>query len=115
MELPDGGYLRIAADPVFSHLVVHRPDNLAYLALHGEGIADIGPDERVAHEKRDADLGGEQNDCTGRVDAPAHALCDFSHASADPFARSRPRAMKSGAACCQPSAAIMPETLRCWT
>jgi aldose 1-epimerase len=33
VELPDGGYLRIAADPVFSHLVVHRPDNLAYLCL----------------------------------------------------------------------------------
>ena len=49
VELPDGGYLRIAADPVFSHLVVHRPDNLAYLCLEpvshvadGFNLADGG-------------------------------------------------------------------------
>lgn len=33
VDLPDGARLRIAADPVFAHLVVHRPDNLAYLCL----------------------------------------------------------------------------------
>lgn len=31
--LPRGARLRIQADPVFQHLVVHRPDNLAYLCL----------------------------------------------------------------------------------
>jgi aldose 1-epimerase len=33
IDLPDGVQLRIASDPVFSHLVVHRPDNMAYLCL----------------------------------------------------------------------------------
>lgn len=33
VELPEGAVLRIAADPVFSHLVVHRPDQLSYLCL----------------------------------------------------------------------------------
>jgi aldose 1-epimerase len=33
LELPEGAYLRIDADPVFGHLVVHRPDNLAYLCI----------------------------------------------------------------------------------
>jgi aldose 1-epimerase len=31
--LPRGARLRIQADPVFQHLVVHRPDSLAYLCL----------------------------------------------------------------------------------
>ena len=31
--LPEGAQLDIQADPLFSHLVVHRPDNLAYLCL----------------------------------------------------------------------------------
>lgn len=46
--------LRIVADPVFNHLVVHRPDNLAYLCLEpvshvadgfnlaGRGVANTG-------------------------------------------------------------------------
>lgn len=33
VELPGGAWLRIEADPQFGHLVVHRPDNLAYLCL----------------------------------------------------------------------------------
>ena len=33
VELPDGARLRIVADPLFSHLVVHRPDSMAYLCL----------------------------------------------------------------------------------
>ncbi len=33
IHLPQGAHLRIEADPVFQHLVVHRPDNLAYLCL----------------------------------------------------------------------------------
>lgn len=33
IDLPDGGQLHIASDPLFSHLVVHRPDNMAYLCL----------------------------------------------------------------------------------
>ena len=33
IELPDGERLQIDADPVFAHLVVHRPDNQAYLCL----------------------------------------------------------------------------------
>ncbi len=33
VELPEGARLYIAADPLFGHLVVHRPDNLAYLCL----------------------------------------------------------------------------------
>lgn len=33
VDLPGGARLRIAADPVFAHLVVHHPDNLAYLCL----------------------------------------------------------------------------------
>ena len=34
IDLPDpGARLRIQADPVFGHLVVHRPDSLAYLCL----------------------------------------------------------------------------------
>ena len=37
IELPDAAGAparpRIVADPVFNHLVVHRPDNLAYLCL----------------------------------------------------------------------------------
>jgi aldose 1-epimerase len=33
LDLPEGACLRIDADPVFSHLVVHRPDNLAYLCI----------------------------------------------------------------------------------
>ncbi len=33
IDLPDGARLRMTADAVFNHLVVHRPDNLAYLCL----------------------------------------------------------------------------------
>ncbi len=33
VELPEGDLLQIDADPVFSHLVVHRPDALTYLCL----------------------------------------------------------------------------------
>ena len=33
VELPPGALLRIEADQLFGHLVVHRPDNLAYLCL----------------------------------------------------------------------------------
>jgi len=33
VDLPQGARLRIQADPVFGHLVVHRPDTLAYLCL----------------------------------------------------------------------------------
>jgi aldose 1-epimerase len=33
VELPEGAVLAIDADPVFSHLVVHRPDALTYLCL----------------------------------------------------------------------------------
>ncbi len=33
VELPGGAWLRIEADQPFGHLVVHRPDSLAYLCL----------------------------------------------------------------------------------
>jgi len=33
VELPEGELLEIDADPVFAHLVVHRPDALTYLCL----------------------------------------------------------------------------------
>ena len=33
VELPEGDWLEIHADAVFGHLVVHRPDSLAYLCL----------------------------------------------------------------------------------
>ena len=33
IELPRGALVRMQADPVLQHLVVHRPDNLAYLCL----------------------------------------------------------------------------------
>lgn len=33
VELPEGEQVEIQADPLFSHLVVHRPDSLAYLCL----------------------------------------------------------------------------------
>lgn len=33
VELPEGDRLEIQADPVFAHLVVHRPDSLAYLCI----------------------------------------------------------------------------------
>jgi aldose 1-epimerase len=33
LDLPDKTRLHIKADPVFGHLVVHRPDNLAYLCI----------------------------------------------------------------------------------
>lgn len=33
VELPEGDLLEIQADPIFGHLVVHRPDSLAYLCL----------------------------------------------------------------------------------
>ena len=58
VELQDAAgastWLKIVADPVFSHLVVHRPDNLAYLCLEpvshvadgfnlaARGVADTG-------------------------------------------------------------------------
>ena len=32
-DLPQGARLQLSADPVLRHLVVHRPDNLAYLCL----------------------------------------------------------------------------------
>ena len=54
VELPQGAWLRVDADPLFGHLVVHRPDNLAYLCLEpvshvadgfnlaARGVADTG-------------------------------------------------------------------------
>ena len=33
VELPQYAWLRVEADPLFGHLVVHRPDNPAYLCL----------------------------------------------------------------------------------
>lgn len=54
VDLPGGEQLDIEADPVFGHLVVHRPDNLAYLCLEpvshvtdafnlaAQGVADTG-------------------------------------------------------------------------
>lgn len=54
VDLPEGARLRLVADPVFSHLVIHRPDNLAYLCLepvshvadgfnlHARGITGTG-------------------------------------------------------------------------
>ena len=33
LDLPEGARLHIQADPVFGHLVVHRPDNLVYLCI----------------------------------------------------------------------------------
>jgi len=54
IELPEGALLDIDADPVFGHLVVHRPDHLAYLCLEpvshvadgfnlaAQGVADTG-------------------------------------------------------------------------
>ena len=54
VELPQGALLCVAADPLFGHLVVHRPDNLAYLCLEPvshvadgfnlatRGVADTG-------------------------------------------------------------------------
>ena len=33
LDLPEGQRLRLHADSLFSHLVVHRPDNMAYLCL----------------------------------------------------------------------------------
>ncbi len=33
VDLPDGARLQLQADKVFGHLVVHRPDSLAYLCL----------------------------------------------------------------------------------
>ncbi len=54
IDLPDGARLRMAADAAFGHLVVHRPDNLAYLCLEpvshvangfnlaARGVADTG-------------------------------------------------------------------------
>ena len=54
IELPHGVCLRVEADPVFGHLVVHRLDTLAYLCLEPvshvadsfnlatRGVADTG-------------------------------------------------------------------------
>lgn len=54
VELPGGERLDIQADPVFGHLVVHRPDSMAYLCLEpvshvadgfnlaARGVADTG-------------------------------------------------------------------------
>ena len=54
IELPQGAQLCIEADPLFGHLVVHRPDKLAYLCLEpvshvadafnlaARGVADTG-------------------------------------------------------------------------
>ncbi|MEO6626094.1 MAG: aldose 1-epimerase [Burkholderiaceae bacterium] len=54
VELPQGAWLRVEADPLFCHLVVHRPDNLAYMCLEpvshvadgfnlaARGVADTG-------------------------------------------------------------------------
>ena len=33
VDLPEGARLQLSADPVFGHMVVHRPDNMAYLCL----------------------------------------------------------------------------------
>lgn len=65
LELPEGAKLHIKADPVFGHLVVHRPDNLAYLCVEpvshvadgfnlaargvqGTGARMLAPDESLA-------------------------------------------------------------------
>lgn len=54
LGLPEGVRIQIEADPVFSHLVVHRPDSAAYLCIEpvshvangfnmaAQGVADTG-------------------------------------------------------------------------
>ena len=76
LGLPGGARLRIQADPVFQHLVVHRPDNLAYLCLEpvshvtdgfnlaargvaGTGTRLLAPGETLAGEMQFELLNGE--------------------------------------------------------
>ena len=54
IDLPEGARLRMVADAAFGHMVVHRPDNMAYLCLEpvshvadgfnlaARGVADTG-------------------------------------------------------------------------
>lgn len=76
LGLPRGARLRIQAGPVFQHLVVHRPDNLAYLCLEpvshvadgfnlaargvaGTGTRLLAPGETLAGEMQLDILNGE--------------------------------------------------------
>lgn len=76
VDLPRGARLRIQADPVFQHLVVHRPDTMAYLCLEpvshvadgfnlaARGVAGTGthwlaPGETLAGEMQFELLNGE--------------------------------------------------------
>ncbi len=76
VDLPRGARLRIQADPVFQHLVVHRPDTLAYLCLEpvshvadgfnlaargvtGTGTHWLAPGETLAGEMQFVLLNGE--------------------------------------------------------
>ena len=78
IDLPGGARLRIQADPVFGHLVVHRPDNLAYLCLEpvshvadgfnlaargvaGTGTRLLAPGETLAGEMQFQLLNGESS------------------------------------------------------
>ena len=49
LELPEAARLRIKADPVFGHLVVHRPDNLAYLCI--EPVSHVADGFNLAESK----------------------------------------------------------------
>lgn len=77
VQLPARARLRIEAEPVFGHLVVHRPDNQAYLCLEpvshvadgfnlaargagGTGTRWLQPGESLAGEVRLVLLAGEQ-------------------------------------------------------
>ena len=76
LDLPAGARLRVTADAVFRHLVVHRPDNTAYLCLEpashvangfnlaARGVPDTGtrllaPGEAMGGTVRFALLGDE--------------------------------------------------------
>ena len=78
IDLPRGARLRMQADAVLRHLVVHRPDNLAYLCvepvshvadgfnLAARGVADTGtrwlaPGESLSGEMRLLLLQGESS------------------------------------------------------
>ncbi len=64
LDLPDGARLRIVADETLSHLVVHRPDNLAYLCL-----------EPVSHVANGFNLAAQGVAGTGtRLLAPGESL-----------------------------------------
>jgi len=64
IDLPGGARLQVTADTVFGHLVVHRPDNLAYLCV-----------EPVSHVADGFNLAAQGIDHTGtRLLAPGDAL-----------------------------------------